>query len=306
MTVPLFGHTLGGAQIQETSPNPVQFLLYNGGAPVTQHSVFLVSLIVTDSRIQHILICLLHRATHLSTAVWNRAPSHLVASMPIAQPTGPVPCASADLTMRETRSSSATSTPASKAPVESTLIARLMDSVLSVGAEPTTLGTPSLPAALSHAQQVPVEQMLTARLRGKQPSANVSKTMWAIRTPTVGSIPARALLADRRQSARTMVEQQFASALLSTSETHMFLVVWTPAFRMPVVLTQIVPGVDRELFVHVGPATWAPPTAGPAAVPTLVSQGSAAQAPIAKMLEGGPSVSASQATRETLTQDASR
>ena len=128
--------------------------------------------------------------------------------MPIAQPTGPGLCASVDLTTRETRSFSATSTPASKAPVESTLIARLMDSVLSVGAEPTTLGTPSLDAALSHAQQVPVEQTLTARLRGKQPSANVRPTMWVIRTPTVGSIPARALLADRGRSARTMVEQQ--------------------------------------------------------------------------------------------------
>lgn len=226
--------------------------------------------------------------------------------MPIAQPTGPVPSASADQTTRATRSSSATSIPASKAPVESTLIARLMDSVLSVGAEPTTLGIPFLDAALSHAQQVPVEQMLTARLRGKQPSANVRPTMWVIRTPTVGSIPARALLADRGRSARTMVEQQFASALLSTSATHMFLVVWTPASRMPVVLTQIAPEVDRELFVHVGPATWAPPTAGPAAVPTLASQGSAAQEPSAKMLEAGLSVSACRVTRETLTQGASR
>ena len=226
--------------------------------------------------------------------------------MPIAQPTGPVPCASADLTTRETRSSSATSTPASKAPVESTLIARPMDSELSVGAEPTTLGTPSLAAALSRAQQVPVEQTLTARLRGKQPSANVRSTMLVIRTPTAGSIPARALLADRGQSARTMVEQQFASALLSTLATHMFLVVWTPASRMHVGRTQIVPGVDRELFVHVGPATWAPPTAGPAAVPTLASQGSAAQAPSAKTLEGGPSVSVCLVTRATLTQDASR
>lgn len=226
--------------------------------------------------------------------------------MPIAQPTGPVPCASVDLTTRETRSSSATSTPASKAPVELTPIARQMDSVLSAGAGPTTLGTPSLAAALSHAQQVPVEQTLTARLRGKQPSANASPTMWAIRTPTVGLIPARALLVDRGQSARTMVEQQFASALLSTSATHMFLVVWIPASRMPVVLTQIVPGVDRELFVHVGPATWAPPTAGPAAVPTLASQGSAAQAPSAKTLEAGLSASVCPAIRETLTQGASR
>ena len=226
--------------------------------------------------------------------------------MPIAQPTEPVPCVSADQTTRETRSSSATSTPASKAPVESMLIAQLMVSVLSVAAEPTTLGTPSLAAALSHAQQAPVEQMLTARLQGKQPSANASPTMWAIRTQIVGSIPARALLADRGQSARTMEEQQFASALHSTSATHMCHVVWTPACRMPVVLTQIVPGVDREQSVHVGPATWVPPTAGPAAVPTLVSQGSAVQAPSAKTLEAGPSVSVSQAIRETLTQDASR
>merc|ERR1712037_955070 len=134
----------------------------------------------------------------------------------------------------------------------------------------------------------------------------MGSTMWAIRTPTVGSIPARAPLADRGQSARTMVEQQFASALLSTLATHMFLVVWTPASRMPVVQTQIVRGVDRELFVHVGPATWAPPTAGPAAVPTLASQGSAAQAPSAKTSEAGLSVSVCLVTRETLTQDASR
>lgn len=226
--------------------------------------------------------------------------------MPIAQPTGPVLCASADPTTRETRSSSATSTPASKAPAELTLIARQMDSVPSVGVEPTTLGTPSLAAALSHAQQVPVEQTLTAHLRGKQPSANARPTTWAIRTPTVGSIPARALLADRGQSARTMVEQQFASALLSTSAIPMFLVVWTPASRMLVVLMLIVPEVDRELFVHAGPATWAPPTAGPAAVPTLVSQGSAGQAPSAKMSEAGPSANVCPATRETLTQDASR
>lgn len=226
--------------------------------------------------------------------------------MPIAQPTGPVPCASADPTTRETRSSSATSTPASKAPAESTLIARQMDSVPSVGAGATTLGTPSLAAALSHARQVPVEQTLTARLRGKQPSANASKTTWAIRTPTVGSIPARALLADRGQSARTMVEQQFASALLSTSAIHMFLVVWTPASRMPVVLTLIAPGVDRGLFVHAGQATWAPPTADPAAVPTLVRQGSAGQAQSAKTLEADLSANVCPATRETLTQDASR
>ena len=226
--------------------------------------------------------------------------------MPIAQPTEPVPYVSADQTMRETRSSSATSTPASKAPVESTLIVQLMVSVLSVAAGPTTSGTPSLAAALSHAQQALVEQMLTAHLRGKQLSANASPTMWAIRTPIVGLIPARALLADRGQSARTMVEQQYASALLSTSATHMFLVVWIPASRMPVVLTQIVPGVDRELFVHVGPATWAPPTAGLAVVPTLASQGSVAQAPSAKMLAVGLSVSVSPDIKETLTQDASR
>merc|ERR1711981_373762 len=103
-----------------------------------------------------------------------------------------------------------------------------------------------------------------------------------------------------------MVEQQFASALLSISETLMFPVVWTPASRMPVGRTQIVPGVDRELFVHVGPATWAPPTAGLAAVPTLVSQGSAVQVPSAKTLEAGPSVSVCLVTRETLTQDGSR
>ena len=224
--------------------------------------------------------------------------------MPIAQPTGPVPSASAGQTTRETRSSSATSIPASKAPVESTPIARLMDSVLSVGAEPTTLGTPSLDAALSHAQQVPVEQTLTARLRGKQPSANVRPTMWVIRTPTVGSIPARALLADRGQSARTMEEQQFASALHSTLATPMFLVASTPASRMPVDLTLIVPEAGKGQFVLVDRATWARPTADLAAEPTLASRGYADQVLSARTSEADLSVSVFPATRATPTQDA--
>ena len=67
MTAFLFGHTYSvEGRCLDTGDSPVQFLLlYNGGAHVTQYSVFLVSLILTDSRI---LICLLHRATHLSTA----------------------------------------------------------------------------------------------------------------------------------------------------------------------------------------------------------------------------------------------
>ena len=117
--------------------------------------------------------------------------------MPIVRPPVPVPFVGADPTTKEILSSSATSIPANKAPVELTLIARQMVSAPSAGAEPTTLGTPSLDAALSHAQQVPVEQTLTALLRGKQPSANVRPTMWVIRTPTVGSIPARALPVDK-------------------------------------------------------------------------------------------------------------
>ena len=66
MTAFLFGHTYSvEGRCLDTGDSPVQFLLlYNGGAHVTQYSVFLVSLILTDSRI---LICLL-RATHLSTA----------------------------------------------------------------------------------------------------------------------------------------------------------------------------------------------------------------------------------------------
>ena len=70
MTAFLFGHTYSvEGRCLDTGDSPVQFLLlYNGGAHVTQYSVFLVSLVLTDSRIQHILICLLHRATHLSTA----------------------------------------------------------------------------------------------------------------------------------------------------------------------------------------------------------------------------------------------
>ena len=224
--------------------------------------------------------------------------------MPIAQPTEPVPYVSADQTMRETRSSSATSTPASKAPVESMLIAQLMVSVLSVAAGPTTSGTPSLAAALSHAQQAPVEQMLTARLRGKQPSANARPTMWAIRTQIVGSIPARALLADRGQSARTMEEQPFASALHSTLATHMFLVVSTPASKMPVDLTLIVPEAGKGQFVLVDPATWARPTADLAAEPTLASLGSADQVLSARTSEADLSVSVFPATRATPTQDA--
>ena len=67
MTAFLFGHTYSvEGRCLDTGDSPVQFLLlYNGGAHVTQYSVFLVSLILTDSRI---LICLLHRATRLSTA----------------------------------------------------------------------------------------------------------------------------------------------------------------------------------------------------------------------------------------------
>ena len=103
-----------------------------------------------------------------------------------------------------------------------------------------------------------------------------------------------------------MVERQFASALLSTLATHTCLVVSIPASKMLVALTPIAPEVERELCVLVDLATWAPPTAGLAAVPTLASQGSAAQEPSAKMLEAGRSVSACRVTRETLTQGASR
>ena len=88
-----------------------------------------------------------------------------------------------------------------------------------------------------------------------------------------------------RRSVRTMVERQFASALLSTLATHTCLVVSIPASKMLVALTPIAPEVERELCVLVDLATWAPPTAGLAAVPTLASQGFAARAQSAKMLE---------------------
>ena len=113
--------------------------------------------------------------------------------MPIAQPTGPVPSASAGQTTRATRSSSATSIPANKAPVELTLIARQMVSAPSAGAEPTTLGTPSQDVALSLALQVLVERTLTAHHLDRRLFANARQIMSAIRTQTVGSIPARAL-----------------------------------------------------------------------------------------------------------------
>ena len=82
-----------------------------------------------------------------------------------------------------------------------------------------------------------------------------------------------------------MVERQFASALLNTLATHTCLVVSIPASKMLVALTPIAPEVERELCVLVGLATWAPPTAGLAAGPTLASRGSAARAQSAKMLE---------------------
>merc|ERR1712038_1891657 len=134
-----------------------------------------------------------------------------------------------------------TSTLASRVPVELTQIAWRMDNVPSAVAEQTTLETPSLDAVLSHARQARAGQTRTAHHQDKQLCANARPTMWVIPTPTADSIPARALPVDREQSAKTMGEQQFASALHSTLATPMFLVVSTPASRMPVDLTLIVP-----------------------------------------------------------------
>jgi len=226
--------------------------------------------------------------------------------MPIVRPPVPVPFVGADPTTKEILSSSATSIPANKAPVELTLIARQMVSAPSAGAEPTTLGTPSQDVALSLALQVLVERTLTAHHLDRRLFANARQIMSAIRTQTVGSIPARALPVDKGRSVRTMVERQFASALLSTLATHTCLVVSIPASKMLVALTPIAPEVERELCVLVDLATWAPPTAGLAAVPTLASQGFAARAQSAKMLEVVLSVSVFLATREILTLDVYR
>ena len=117
--------------------------------------------------------------------------------MPIVRPPVPVPFVGADPTTKEILSSSATSIPANKAPVELTLIARQMVSAPSAGAEPTTLGTPSQDVALSLALQVLVERTLTAPHLDRRLFANARQIMSAIRTQTVGSIPARALPVDK-------------------------------------------------------------------------------------------------------------